>query len=121
MFELTITREFCAAHSLMIHGRREPVHGHNWRVTIVVAGDTLDDDGLLVDFHALERKLDDIIAPLHNADLNTTPPFDSLNPTAERVAQHIGQAMQRELPTHLRLHSASVTEAPGCVATFRPK
>lgn len=120
MFELTVRTEFCAAHAIVIKGEREPVHGHNWRVTVTVAGDALDEDGLLCDFHDLEANLAKIIAPLQNADLNTTPPFDRINPTAERVAQHIGEELAKTLPTGVRLERASVTEAPGCEATWRP-
>lgn len=96
------------------------MHGHNWRVTILVGGEHLDADGLLMDFHALERSVDTIIAPFHNADLNATPPFDRINPTAEHVAKHIGESIMRGLPLHVRLISASVTEAPGCIATYKP-
>ena len=121
MFELSITREFCAAHALTVRGVREPVHGHNWRVIVAIAGDILDDDGLLMDFHELERALDAIIAPFNNADLNATTPFDRLSPTAEHVAQHIGETVAAKLPASLRLIRASVTEAPGCVATYHPQ
>ena len=120
MFELTIHAEFCAAHAIVIKGVREPVHGHNWRVALTVAGETLDDDALLCDFHDLERALAKTIAPFNNADLNTTLPFDTINPTAERVAQHIGESMAKTLPEGVRVQSASVTEAPGCVATWKP-
>ncbi|MCP3905503.1 MAG: 6-carboxytetrahydropterin synthase [Planctomycetes bacterium] len=124
-YELSVDREFCAAHALVIAGQREPVHGHNWHVTLVVAGDALDGDGLLCDFHLLERELDDVLAPLDNADLNATPPFDEVNPTAEHVARHIAEQMRRRLAacgetSHVHVVSASVTEAPGCRATYRP-
>jgi 6-pyruvoyltetrahydropterin/6-carboxytetrahydropterin synthase len=120
MYELSVQREFCAAHAIVIGGRREPIHGHNWRVTIAVAGEILDEDGLLCDFHVVERQLDRVVAALHNRDLNTTPPFDKLNPTAEHVARHIAQVVSPSLPPNVRLVRASVTEAPGCEATYRP-
>jgi 6-pyruvoyltetrahydropterin/6-carboxytetrahydropterin synthase len=119
-YELTLRTEFCAAHAIVMKGEREPVHGHNWKVTVVVGGDELDGDGLLCDFHAVERELARIIAPFENADLNATPPFDEINPTAERVAQHIGQSLASALPPGVELMRASVTEAPGCEASFIP-
>ena len=120
MYELTVTREFCAAHSICIKGEPEPVHRHNWRVTVCVAGEQLDDDGLLCDFHLVERRLDDVIKPLTNVDLNATPPFDRVNPTAEHVAKHIADSIVPHLPTGVRLSSVSLTEAPGCVARYIP-
>lgn len=120
MFELTIEGEFCAAHAIMINGEREPVHGHNWRVEITVAADVLDDNGLVCDFHKLERILNDVIQPFDNNALNALPPFDRVNPTAEHVVQHIASEFAPQLPWNVRLVTATVTEAPGCRATFRP-
>ena len=120
MFELTVETEFCAAHAIEIAGQCEAMHGHNWHVTATVAAPSLDDDGLVCDFHELERQLRSIIAPLENTDLNTTPPFDNMNPTAEHVALHIGRELAATLPTHVQLQSVSVTEAPRCRATYRP-
>lgn len=124
MYELSIQTEFAAAHAIRIRGAVEPIHGHNWRVTAVVSGSALDADGLLVDFHALEASLHAIVKPFHNNNLDTTPPFDRLNSTAEHVARYIAQQLAARPPIstapHLRVHSVSVTEAPGCAATFRP-
>lgn len=120
MFELSVEREFCAAHAIVIHGRREPVHGHNWRVRVVIDGERLDANGLLYDFHALERHVDRAIGSFHNADLNSLAPFQKVNPTAEAVTRHIAQAVAQTLPASVHLVSVSVTEAPGCTATYRP-
>ena len=120
VYELTIQSEFCAAHAIVVAGGREPVHGHNWRVTATIAADALDSDGLVCDFHKLHKQLRDILAPLNNADLNRTPPFDELNPTAEHVAMHIGRQLASTIPTPARLVRLRVTEAPGCAATYIP-
>lgn len=123
MFEITVKSEFCAAHTISIAGTQEPVHGHNWRVTAAVQAETLDADGFVCDFHLVEAALNDIIAPFVNNDLNATPPFDSLNPTAEHIAQHIGdqlaERLDDKLPKSARVAWVSITEAPGCVATYR--
>ncbi len=119
MFELSVEREFCAAHAITINGAREPTHGHNWKLQVVVGGESLVRDGLLCDFHLIERNLDEIIRPYHHNDLNATPPFDRLNPTAEHVAMHIAQELSRRLPKQVRMLRATVSEAPGCKATYR--
>lgn len=123
MFEVSVHHEFCAAHALSIAGQRETLHGHNWRVTVRVAGDTLDHDGLLCDFHTVEAVLHDVTEPFQNANLNDVPPFVSgLNPSAEHVARYIatelGKALDGSLAPYARVASVSVTEAPGCVATY---
>jgi 6-pyruvoyltetrahydropterin/6-carboxytetrahydropterin synthase len=124
MFEINVEAEFCAAHALLIQGVREPVHGHNWRVTATLAGSRLDDDLLLIDFHAVEAELAAILAPFRNADLNRTPPFDGINPSAEAVARHIGDTLNRRLPDgpdRPRVVAIRVTEAPGCSVVYRPQ
>jgi len=120
MFELTVEREFCAAHAIVIAGEREAVHGHNWRVWLTVSGESVDGDGLLCDFHALEAGLDRVLAPFRNVDLNATPPFDRVNPTAELVARHIASEMAADLPAGATVSSVTVSEAAGCRATYRP-
>lgn len=124
MYSIRVETVFSAAHALVISGERETVHGHDWRVRAELEGPALDADGLLCDFHTVEQTLADIVAPLRNADLNSTPPFDRVNPSAERVAEHIARALasrlDEALAPHARVAWVSVTEAPGCVATYRP-
>ena len=120
MYELIVEREFCAAHAIVIAGEREPVHGHNWRVTLVVAGPRLDADGLLCDFHLVQAALDGVLKPWQNRDLNAVAPFDRLNPTAELVAHHIAATMAALLPEGVMVRSVRVSEAPGCAAVYRP-
>jgi len=123
VFEIRVHAEFSAAHAISIAGTKESVHGHNWEVETVLAGETLDSDGLLCDFHSVESMLGDIIGPFHNRDLNAVAPFDRVNPSAENVARYIAEELQRRLgealAPHARVRSVSVTESPRCVATFR--
>lgn len=125
MHEITVTKEFAAAHAITIGGAREPVHGHNWRVAATVAGPRLDSDGLVVDFHLVERSLGEIVGAFHNGNLNEVAPFDRVNPTAELVASHIAErlseAIAGRVPADVRITRVSVTEAPGCEATFVPE
>ena len=120
MFELSVEREFCAAHAILINGHREPTHGHNFRVTAVVRGAKLDKNDLVCDFHVIERELDRVVMPFNNANLNETSPFDRVNPTAERIAEHIAVSVMKSLPKGAALSRVSATEAPGCVATYLP-
>lgn len=125
MHAITIENEFCAAHALVIRGEREPLHGHNFRVWATVESPELDEDGLVCDFHALQRALIEILRPLDNRDLGEVTPFDRVNPTAELIARHIGERLIAALPSlggaqGLRLAQVKVTEAPGCVAAYNP-
>ena len=122
-FEISTTREFAAAHALRLYdGSLEPVHGHNWRVRATVAAPGLDAIGVVMDFHALERLVDAILAPLHNRHLNEVPPFAGagLNPSAENVALHVGRTLAPSLPAAVRLTSVEVWETSTNRATYIP-
>jgi 6-pyruvoyltetrahydropterin/6-carboxytetrahydropterin synthase len=122
MYTLEIEHEFCAAHALFIAGVREPLHGHNFHVTVTIAGEDLDSDGLVCDFHTAQAELRKVCKPLHNADLSITRPFDELNPTAEHIARHVAEALAARLDDALapgaRVTGCRVTESPGCAATY---
>ena len=125
MFEITVTTEFAAAHAILMGGQREPLHGHNWHVTVTLSGPALDSEGLLCDFHLVESSLRDLTSRFHNRNLNDLPPFHtSLNPSAENVALHIADELSRalngRLPRGVHISSVRVTEAPGCAAIYRP-
>ncbi len=123
MFSITVHRVFSAAHAIRLYdGSLEPVHGHNWTVQVTVAAAKLDSIEVVMDFHPLEKTLDDLLARVHNRSLNDVEPFlnTKVNPTAERVAWWIGEAVAKTLPANARLESVQVGEAPGCSATYRP-
>ena len=96
----------------------EPLHGHNWKVKVTVGAEQLDPIGVVMDFHELERLLDAILSPLHNAHLNDTRAFSELNPSAENVAFHIGRSLR--LADGVRLLSIEVWETDENSARYRP-
>jgi 6-pyruvoyltetrahydropterin/6-carboxytetrahydropterin synthase len=125
MFEISVESEFAAAHAILLGGVREPLHGHNWHITVTLAGPRLDPEGLLCDFHLVESSLRELTGRFHNRNLNEIPPFNrTLNPSAENVAFHIADELSRalagRLPPGVFLESVRVTEAPGCAAVYRP-
>lgn len=128
MFQISVEREFCAAHALRLRQTREATHGHNFKLVVTLQGPSLDSDGLLLDFHELEALVDQIIAPMRNGNLNDLPPFSGgINPSAEEVAKHIALRVHDGLPKLLaggpsgvRLASVRLTEAPGCAVVYVP-
>jgi 6-pyruvoyltetrahydropterin/6-carboxytetrahydropterin synthase len=116
-FEITIRRDFSASHQLRLYdGSLEPLHGHNWRIQATVAAEKLDAIGVVMDFHELERIVDEIVQPMHNRHLNDLPAFRIVNPSAENVALHIGRSLH--LPGHIKLQSVRVWETHDCSAKW---
>ena len=119
MYSIRVERVFPATHAVTIRGVDEEPHSHDWRVRVTLESASLDEDGLLCDFHDLEQKLDSLLSMFHGVDLNQTPPFDQLNPSAENVAWHLARSLDPDLPSGVNMLVVSVTEAPGCEAAFR--
>ena len=122
MYTVTVLTSFDATHSLrMRDGQFEPVHQHHWMVRGCFAGPDLDNQGLLVDFVLARARLEEITSPLAGSHLNEWSALGGENPSAERVAEtvfHLLAAMPDLAPT---LHSVTVTEAPGCEASYLGK
>ena len=118
-FDITVTRHFSAAHQLRLYdGTLEPLHGHNWVVRVTVSADKLDEIGVVMDFHELERLLDAIVTPMHNTHLNDLATFKSLNPSTENVALHVGRSLS--LPAGVKLSAVEVWETDQNSAVYRP-
>tara|TARA_Y100001978_G_C23588961_1_gene382867 strand:- start:244 stop:657 length:414 start_codon:yes stop_codon:yes gene_type:complete len=118
---IAVQRRFRARHAVIIGGVEEELHEHDWHVQVEVSG-ALDDEGLLLDFHLLERVLDDVLRPFVDGCFNGTPPFDIINPSAECIARYIIETIVHEaLPSSARSRiewgRATLEEAPGCHAT----
>jgi 6-pyruvoyltetrahydropterin/6-carboxytetrahydropterin synthase len=118
-FAITTEREFAAAHQLRLYdGSLESLHGHNWRVRVTVTAEKLDAIGVVMDFHELERLLNEILSPLENCHLNDLVQFQQLNPSAENVAWHIASSLK--LPAGVGVQSVEVWETAGNSAIYRP-
>lgn len=72
-FRIVLAKEdfkFSAAHfTLFSGGRAELLHGHNYRVRVELAGNDLDEEGLLVDLESFKKELRKICAGLDSRTL----------------------------------------------------
>jgi 6-pyruvoyltetrahydropterin/6-carboxytetrahydropterin synthase len=90
MYELKIEDSFAAAHRLRGYkGQCEDLHGHNWKVEIVVRADRLNEIGLAIDFHELKSVVRDILGELDHTFLNDLPSFTEMNPSSENISRYI--------------------------------
>ena len=122
MFEVRVEHTFAAAHALRnYHGACESLHGHNFRVEITVAGEQLDQTGMLVDFLELKKQIDSAFSRLDHRNLNEVPPFDKLNPSAENIAHYLHAEIGKGLPHEVRVSEVRVWETNEASAVYRPK
>ncbi len=121
MFELTVKTDFSAAHRLRDYeGSCERLHGHNYKVDVVVAGEELSGTDLLIDFRELKAMLADILDQFDHQYLNDIAPFDSLNPTAENIAKVIAEQLADRLPEGVVVRRVTTWESDNCGATYVP-
>ena len=124
MYEVSVDETFAAAHNLRGYkGKCEDLHGHNYKVRIVLAGPELDSVGLLYDFVHLKQVIQGVIRSLDHKYLNELSPFDRLNPSAENIARHIYDETAKQLhrtPNGAAIASITVWETEITAATYRP-
>ena len=98
MYELKIITDFSAAHNLRnFRGKCESLHGHNWKVEVVVGGSRLDDSGVVVDFAEIKSLTREVIAEIDHRYLNELPFFTQHNPSSENIARYIFQRLSEKI------------------------
>lgn len=98
MYELTVIRQFSAAHQLReFRGNCERLHGHNWKVEVSLTGEELNDAGLLIDFKEVKEATDRTLEELDHSFLNELPHFRDQNPSSENIAAYIFEKLSSTL------------------------
>ena len=107
MFIVKKRMEIAGAHRLNLNyeSKCANLHGHNWIVTVWCKSQTLDANGMVMDFTHIKRQVQD---KLDHKCLNDVVPF---NPTAENIAKWVCE----QIPHCYRV---SVQESEGNVATY---
>jgi 6-pyruvoyltetrahydropterin/6-carboxytetrahydropterin synthase len=121
MFELKIVTHFAAAHQLkMVAKKCENLHGHNWKIEVCVAGETLNNAGVLVDFGELKQNVSEIMTRLDHNFLNELDYFDDHNPpSSENIALYIANSLQTMLKDpKVRVTSVTAWESENACATY---
>ena len=120
MYFLQVEDDFAAAHQLREYkGKCENLHGHNWRVKVIVKGQQLGRSGMLIDFGDLKRLLKQCLDALDHRFLNEIAPFDAINPTSELIAKYLFEQIGEKLPEAVAVHEVKVWESEKCAASYR--
>jgi 6-pyruvoyltetrahydropterin/6-carboxytetrahydropterin synthase len=118
-YVLEVAARFEAAHHLTAYrGAPEPVHGHSFRVVARLAAAGLDGEGIAFDFVTVRDALARLAARFDHRDINAVPPFDTMSPTTERLAEWFHGELARELGAAAPLEAVTVFEGPDASATY---
>ena len=107
MYYASKRMEISASHhlSLSYTSKCENLHGHNWIITVFCKAESLNADGMIVDFKHIKER---IHKKLDHQNLNEVLDF---NPTAENIAKWITD----QIP---ECYKAKVQESEGNVALY---
>ncbi len=121
-YRVTVEARFEAAHFLIHYrGQAEPLHGHSYRIEVVLEADGLDRDDLAVDFLAAKDVVRRIAEELDYSNVNDHPAFAGRNTSAENIARHFADRIAAAgTVAPARVAEVTVWEGPENRATFRP-
>lgn len=78
------------------------LHGHSYRVDVVVEGEVPDDKGFLIDYAVIKAAIEPIRKRLDHYCLNDLEGLE--NPTAEMLAKWIFDQLRSSLPLLAEIH-----------------
>jgi len=117
MYRIQKTMEISGSHKLTLpyDSPCSRLHGHNWKVTVEIESEHLNQDGMIVDFCQISKVVNRLDHQYANHIVKT-------NPTAENIAQWIAMRVDAEclLPTNARITQVAVQESEGNVACYIP-
>lgn len=108
MYYVSKRMEVAGAHNLKLsyNSKCTNLHGHNWVITVFCKSDTLDSNGMVVDFATLKKN---IHGKLDHQYINDV--LADINPTAENMAKWICDNTPH-------CYKVTVQESEGNIATY---
>ncbi len=98
IYRVVVKSSFSSAHRVKLpNDEWEPLHGHNYNVEVCVRGDTLDKNGMLIDFFELREIISEVISKLNYSYLNENKFFKDTVPTAENIAKFIFEEISNRI------------------------
>ncbi len=123
MYELKVETDFAAAHQLAMVGEKcENLHGHNWKIEVIVAGETLDKGGVLMDFGIIKQHVRAVMETLDHKFLNELEFFsDAVPPSSENIARYVADSLKKQLDNPgVKIARVSAWESKNACATYIP-
>ena len=78
----------CAHNLRGYNGDCEKLHGHNWKVEVILKTEKLNELGMVMDFKIVKEKLEVILSRFDHSYLNELSEFKQENPTTENVSKN---------------------------------
>ncbi|MFH1504840.1 MAG: 6-carboxytetrahydropterin synthase QueD [Candidatus Omnitrophota bacterium] len=133
MYKIKIISNFSAAHFLRGYkGKCESMHGHNWKVEVIISSKKLNSLGMVMDFSDLKKITVNILEKLDHKTLNDLSYFSAKggsasggkkhNPSSEEIAKYIFIQLKGEISKkECLLEEIGVWETDNSCAIYRDK
>lgn len=141
MYKLKTQVDFECAHRLYnvdtySEECRDNIHGHSYKVIVVISRDELNEAGMVIDFKLLKKTLNETIVNKydHACILRSNDPLSSIvfdnckkvvlvedSPTAEWMARTYFKSIQKalnEIDDHIKVVSVAVQETEHNIAIY---
>ena len=120
MYRLMIKTSFAAAHNLINYqGDCENLHGHNWRVEVVVSAKELDKAGLGIDFKILKKQTNSLLDELDHKYLNDLPSFKNNSPSSVNISRYLFERLTETLNNeNITVEKINVWESENACASY---
>lgn len=124
MFTLRVKDKFSAAHQLVgYRGDCANLHGHTWKVEVVLVGDQLDQLNMLIDFRRIKRLITYTLDPLDHVCLNDVHRLGTDIPTAEYISRYLFNTIahgmaELQFPQGIALKEVTVWESDSTGVTY---
>ncbi len=111
MYRLHIQTSISAAHFLKdYNGNCSVLHGHNWKIEVMVKSDRTDTVGMVIDFKDLKDLTWRVAGRFDHRVFNEVAPFDKQNPTAENISRHFYTEIGALLPSGVQMDRIKLWE-----------
>ena len=117
MYEILIEDTFDAAHCLRGYkGNCERLHGHTYKTQVFLRAESLDEQGMSIDFRKVKAGLSETLSELDHNYLNDLPEFKVENPSAENLAKFVYHRMSLAFPGCV--HRVMIWETPTSAVSY---
>ena len=131
MFIISKSIWVSASHSLKGHPKCGRMHGHNYKVTVTIAGPELNRQGMLMDFGIVKEILNEVVGRFDHMHIGNLPEGWTSNPShvidvpfeytsSENLAKYWATEIQERLEKSLRVIRLEVCETPSNTAIWEP-
>ncbi|MGW8226910.1 MAG: 6-carboxytetrahydropterin synthase [Anaerolineales bacterium] len=119
-YEISIDTFFNASHSVVIKGRRGPVHTHSYRLGVRCRSRSISGkEQVIADYTSLRDRINQVAKAYNHQHLNDLPPFRQLKSTTENLTAVLFQQLTKALKgLPIELVSITLWESPSVAVTL---